>query len=654
MKPIQNKLIELANQLNVFNDYAKKVQQECNNQVEKMNNGIESLESLIISLKNNELNILVAGTFNTGKSTFINALLGKRLLPESVVPCTSVRTVIHSGEQRSVVLVHRKDTIEKMSIEKFLLEMQYSTQDEDEQRRSGHVERFENIDYAEMVDDIPLLPTGIQIMDTPGLDDKVPATLMTLAAWEKSSVIIYVCSNRGLSSNDRKVLNDNVSKGGKNLFVIINKCDQIVNNNDLSELKRKVYTDLKSIYQNEDGSVNDKLMQKRVFFLSSSNAFAGRTFRRFNPELGEWEKISIEESENLIIKSGFPPFEQVLSDFLSSTECIDALNSTCLMRIQAIQSATDDVLSWLDTSYAGSLRKIESEVRSINLKKGLLQNTINETHNKFTSFKVIFCEHIVSLYMNSLNSCGNTWDKDLPLLQNKVSLPFNNYTAILRAALNPFISKQERERKISVILKPFGEVIGDYLLEQIRNKISMNQEIVEKDIDRFEAEMQIQHGELKSDIYSSNSITTEILQQNLLSDETMDKIKGMITRDIVTTLLVGVAFGGIGLIVMGVINWSVNRKRDSRVEGILTAAKNSALSYIQSNINPTVSKLKSKYSNSIENFETRYIKNKAHELSLCNCKLVELMDQRKKIENDFQLKSASIKKTLSDIREFYI
>lgn len=647
-------MTELANQLNAFSDYAKKIQKECNNQVESMNDAIRSLDSFTSSLNNNELNILVAGTFNTGKSTFINALLGKKLLPESVVPCTSVRTIIRSGKQHEVVLVHKKDIIEEMSIEKFLSEMQYSAQDEDEQRHSGHVERFEKIDYAEIVDDIPLLPTGIQIMDTPGLDDKTPATMMTLDAWVRSSVIIYVCSNRGLSSSDRKILNDNVSKGGENLFVIINKCDQIVNNNDLSELKRKVHIDLKSVYQNEDGSVNDKLIQKRVFFLSSSNAFDGRTCRYFNPEVGDWENISKKESEYLIIKSGFLSFEQILSEFLSSAECIDAIKSICLMRIQAVRSTTNDVLSWLSSSHAESLKKIESEIKSINLKKNQLQNTINETHNKFTSFKVTFCEHIVSLYMSSLNSCGNTWDKDLPLLQNKVSLHFNNYTAILRAALNPFISKQERERKISVILKPFGDVIGDYLLEQIKNKISMNQGIVEKDIDRFEAEMQIQQGKLKSEIYSSDSIMTEILQQNLLSDETMDKIKGMITRDIVTTLLVGVAFGGIGLIVMGIINWSVNRKRDSRVEGILTAAKNSALSYIQNNINLTVSALKSNYGDSIDNFERQYNKNTEQGLSQCNWELAQLMDKRKKTQNDFDSKSTSIKKYISTLYEFDI
>lgn len=654
MEATRNKMIELEDRLKVFIDYAKRIQKECDSQVESLNDGINSLESFNTSLANNELNILVAGIFNTGKSSFINALLGKRLLPESVVPCSSVRTVIRSGKQCSVVSIHRNGVVEEMSVESFLSEMRYSAQDEDEQRHSGHVARFENIDYAEIVDDISLLPFGIQIMDTPGLDDKTAATLMTLAAWEKSSVIIYLCSNRGLSLSDRAVLSENVSKGGKNLFVIINKCDQIESYDELSKLKKKVYFDLESIYQNEDGSVNGELMQKRVFFLSSSNAFDGRTFRHYNPEVEEWEGVTKEESESLIIKSGFLPFERALSEFLSSAECIDAVEATCLMRMQAVQKATNDVLSWLNLSYAENSREIESQIKTVQLEKDSLQNVINRTHNKFTGFRVSFCEHIVSLYKNSLNTCGNTWDKDLPLLQSKVSLRFGNYTAILRAALNPFISKQERERKISVILKPFGAVIGDYLLEQLKDKISADHLVVDRDIEKFEVEMHISRGKLKSEIYSSPSVVTEILQQNLLSNETMDKIKAMITRDIVTTLLIGVAFGGIGLIVMGIINWSVNRKRDSRVEGILTTAKNSALAYIQSNMNSSVSRLKDKYGESIDHFEQCYIRGKEQELSQCNGILKQLMDKRNKMENDFNLTSASIRKYISLLCESYI
>jgi septin family protein len=44
-------------------------------------------------------NLVVLGEFKRGKSTLINALLGRNVLPTGVVPLTSVVTTIAAGEQ---------------------------------------------------------------------------------------------------------------------------------------------------------------------------------------------------------------------------------------------------------------------------------------------------------------------------------------------------------------------------------------------------------------------------------------------------------------------------------------------------------------------------------------------------------------------------
>ncbi len=55
-------------------------------------------------LSHGRLHIAVLGQFNRGKSTFINALLGKEILPTSVLPITSVPTVISYGEENECVI----------------------------------------------------------------------------------------------------------------------------------------------------------------------------------------------------------------------------------------------------------------------------------------------------------------------------------------------------------------------------------------------------------------------------------------------------------------------------------------------------------------------------------------------------------------------
>lgn len=637
MKETQDKMQELACRLEAFNAMTKEMRMRCDGQVESLNEASKALDAFLASLRKAELNILVAGSFNTGKSSFINALLRKKLLAESVVPCTSVRTVIRRGARRETVLIHRKDAVEEMSLDSFLSDMRYSAQDENEQMRFGRVARFEDIDYAEVIDDIPLLPSGFQIMDTPGLEDKSSATLMTLEAWEKSAVVIYVCSNRGLSQKDREILAENVSEGGKNLFVVINKCDQILDRDELAKLKKKVYFDLECIYKNEDGSVNEKLMQKRIFFVSS--------LKVLNEEPGASHSAC----------AGFPLFEQALEDFLSSSECTEAVRAACSLRVQGVQKATEDVFSYLNSLY-GPIGQIDKQIKTSQEKKEHLQHTMDSIHNSFVAFKSMFGEHVVSLYKDSFKACGGSWEVDLPQLQSKVSLGVGNYTAILRAALNPFIDKKEREQKIAVVLKPFGEVIGNYLSEDLARRFFSNCTVLEKDIEDFEKKMHIPKGELAAEIVSwtSQEVGTHTRQHSFLSGETMANLNAMITRDIVAILLVGVAFGGIGLIVMAVINWSANRKRDSRVEGILTTAKDSALQHIQTHAEATISSLKGQYDKAISSFEKKFLQKFEKEMIQCVSILHELKKERTRLQADVDVKCALIKRDVHVIRDFKV
>ena len=55
-------------------------------------------------LAHGRLHIAVLGQFNRGKSTFINSLLGMEILPTSVLPITSVPTVISYGETNECII----------------------------------------------------------------------------------------------------------------------------------------------------------------------------------------------------------------------------------------------------------------------------------------------------------------------------------------------------------------------------------------------------------------------------------------------------------------------------------------------------------------------------------------------------------------------
>jgi ribosome biogenesis GTPase A len=60
---------------------------------------------LLVRLAEDRFNLLVVGRFNRGKSTLLNAILGRSYLPTGIVPLTSVITTIRYGS-RAKVLIH--------------------------------------------------------------------------------------------------------------------------------------------------------------------------------------------------------------------------------------------------------------------------------------------------------------------------------------------------------------------------------------------------------------------------------------------------------------------------------------------------------------------------------------------------------------------
>ncbi len=63
-----------------------------------------STSATLERLRENAFNLVVFGEFKRGKSTFINSLLGKDVLPSAVVPLTSVITIVRYSKNEEVIV----------------------------------------------------------------------------------------------------------------------------------------------------------------------------------------------------------------------------------------------------------------------------------------------------------------------------------------------------------------------------------------------------------------------------------------------------------------------------------------------------------------------------------------------------------------------
>ena len=81
-----------------------------NKSISSMNKDNEILEKEFKKIKDDKFILMVAGESKSGKSTFINAFLGKEILPTDVKQCTSSIIKIKYGENLSLILKYMNES----------------------------------------------------------------------------------------------------------------------------------------------------------------------------------------------------------------------------------------------------------------------------------------------------------------------------------------------------------------------------------------------------------------------------------------------------------------------------------------------------------------------------------------------------------------
>ena len=132
---------------------------------------IEDIDLARKNLQHGVFRLLILGDMKRGKSTFLNALIGENLLPSDVNPCTAVLTVLRYGPQKKVTVYFKEGKLpEQMDFPTF--KQQYTIEPGEANKLEEEKKiAFPNVNYAVVEYPLPLLEKGIEIVDSPGLND---------------------------------------------------------------------------------------------------------------------------------------------------------------------------------------------------------------------------------------------------------------------------------------------------------------------------------------------------------------------------------------------------------------------------------------------------------------------------------------------------
>lgn len=126
---------------------------------------ISKFEELLKSSKSNELVVGVLGITSSGKSTFINALLGEKLLPEASIPTSGVLVKCQKGEKRKLIVRFLNGDKKVFEGDNITTEVVRSYAEEKE-NKLNRKKVYDLIFYSPNIK----IPENFIIVDTPGFD----------------------------------------------------------------------------------------------------------------------------------------------------------------------------------------------------------------------------------------------------------------------------------------------------------------------------------------------------------------------------------------------------------------------------------------------------------------------------------------------------
>lgn len=162
-----------------------------------------------------EFTIAFAGHFSAGKSSMINALTGDQLLPSSPIP-TSANVVKVRKAADDYAIAYLVDD------EPVKFDADYDIKTVKEFAKNGALVSQIEIGHSQSV-----LPDGVTVMDTPGVDSTDDAHRMsTESALHLADIVFYVMDYNHVQSELNFQFTKTLMKYNPNVFLIVNQIDK--------------------------------------------------------------------------------------------------------------------------------------------------------------------------------------------------------------------------------------------------------------------------------------------------------------------------------------------------------------------------------------------------------------------------------------------
>lgn len=425
-----------------------------------LDNTAASLDEMRQKMEEKTFQVSIIGEFKRGKSTLINALLGREVCPSDRLPATATLNRVTYGLTPGVTIEYKDGTSEEIGIDQ--MEAYVTKLTEDSEQKAATVK--------EAVVRYPLeyCKNNVDIIDTPGLNDDAVMTSVTLGVLPETDAAIYVIlATSPFSETERDFLENKMmtSDLGRVIFVV-NGMDYI-DEDEREEL-------LEYIGKRIDSYVMSKA--KKVYGEDSEE------FRQYKRKIGKPRVVGISAKqalkgklkgdEALYQKSKFPELEQEIERLLTADRGAIAMSGY----VGRMLSACGDISG-----------NIQMRLGALNMDAEEFDKKYQEAQREFTEIREKRSEEMVKIDL----AAQATWQEVKPMLQGFWPDVKGQISRMVEEEplSNEDLSKENGEATQERMMQKVQSLVqnqSQLLSEQIQNHLAKNLEQETQRLEGFE------------------------------------------------------------------------------------------------------------------------------------------------------------------------
>ena len=422
-------------------------------------------------IEKGEFNLAVCGKVKNGKSSLINALIGRELLPV----CTDVATsrvfkISHSNEEKFYVVYGNGDRKEISQDELATYGSQAVI------NKEGEADIENTISYIQVFTPMDFLPEGVSMIDTPGIGSTYPHhTAITKQYIKQADAAMFVMNPTPLEDIEVDFLKEIVSVTPGILFVTT-KIDQNGNDSVEESLKRN-----RQIIETAVGSelpFGISMLKMSSKLLLEAAAEKDEMTSAFNYEISGYDDVKSAMNNMVFTILGY------YRSGLAYNACVeyykDVLNTLKLRHETAVKAATeyDNLLKSYESAQANFNENMgEAKKKELVSKIEAVLKTMEYDFNQIFATK----GNIITKYTDEIEKLSEaemtTYSEDLgDKIVAEVQNEWDKLTSLVMSRIEELITQFDKDCYLSIpegIITISKDNIDDPLVKdvQMRDRI---------------------------------------------------------------------------------------------------------------------------------------------------------------------------------------